>query len=143
MTQNAVIKSGLAALETKAAAERGGELQLLNSANEPTDIYIKVIGADSEEFRRAERRIIDKATQEMVKRRRFNKSSAQVEQEEIELLVLATRGWRTGASPVIHDLEGKPLEYSDENVRRVYAEFPLVREQVAEFIRDRANFLPR
>lgn len=126
----------LATLDTKAAAERGADLHLAHPVTfEPlfTDdgkpLTIRLLGNDSREFRAgmselAESRVGKKRT-----------SLAAAEANGIDLLARVTVGW----SNIIYN--GEPLKFSLENAKMLYRERPWIKEQVDEFVADRANFL--
>ena len=68
------------------------------------------------------------------KRNRIDAES--IEAEAIEVLIACTLDWANVA------FEGEVLECTKANIRKVYTAFPWVREQVDEFVDDRANFMP-
>jgi hypothetical protein len=120
-----------------AASERGAEMQLENPITfEPlvTDdgkpISLRLVGSDSGEYRAALTRINAKA-----KPGRKN-TLAQAEARAVELLAACVKGW-TG---IIWNDE--PLKFTAENVQMVLTERGWVKEQVDNFVHDRANFLP-
>lgn len=53
---------------------------------------------------------------------------------EIELLVKATVSW----SGLV--FEGEELKCTPDNARRIYRDFPFIRDQARAFMSDRANF---
>ncbi len=53
----------------------------------------------------------------------------------IDVLVACTLGWEG-----LGDKEG-PLAFTPENARRLYIDYPVIREQVDNFVGNRGNFL--
>lgn len=99
----------------------------------PTAMRIQVASPDSETFRRVDRRIKNRNMQAA----RKNKNAMTVEALEssgLELLTAVTLGWENVS------MGGEPLAFSAENVRKLYADFPFIREQVDEFVGERTNF---
>ena len=98
---------------------------------EPLDVRIKLAGIDSDYYKKELRKQQNKKF-----KKGFRKLSAEeLEADTIELLVACTLDWE-GV-----ELEGQALECNPENVRKIYKRFPWIREQVDNFINDRANFL--
>ena len=98
---------------------------------EPLDVKIKLAGVDSDYYKKELRKQQNKKF-----KKGFRKLSAEeLEADTIELLVACTLDWE-GV-----ELEGQALECNPENVRKIYKRFPWIREQVDNFINDRANFL--
>lgn len=126
-------------LDSIGAAEMGAEMSLrhpvtkevLLQADKKTPIKIKLAGTDSERWRSAQR----KRTNARLKSRQRSLTAEELESEGLELLVECTLGWQGMV------YSGTPLECTPSNVRMVYQERPWVREQVDEFMGDRANFM--
>ena len=98
---------------------------------EPLEVKIKLAGVDSDYYKKELRRQQNKRF-----KKGFRKMNAEeLESETIELLVACTLDWE-GV-----ELEGQTLECNPENVRKIYKQFPWIKEQVDNFINDRANFL--
>jgi len=98
---------------------------------EPLDVRIKLAGIDSDYYKKELRKQQNKKF-----KKGFRKLSAEeLEADTIELLVACTLDWE-GV-----ELEGQALECNPENVRKIYKRFPWIKEQVDNFINDRANFL--
>lgn len=122
-------------LNTKQAAEDGATVYLRNpfTGERLEGMEIDVFGQDSAAFRnyaraRANRRL---------KRRNDTTTVEQLEDENVELLVSCTKGWRNIT------LDGKELEFSKDNARKLYRDerFPWLKEQVDEVIGERSRFL--
>ena len=98
---------------------------------EPLDVKIKLAGVDSDYYKKELRK-----QQNRKFKKGFRKMSAEeLEADTIELLVACTLDWE-GV-----ELEGQALECNAENARKIYKRFPWIKEQVDNFINDRANFL--
>ena len=94
---------------------------------------ITLAGQDSERFRKATQANTNRRLS--MRRGRPGQITAQeLDNEALELLVACTLSW-SGIT-----LELQPLAFEPNNVRKVYRDFPWVREQVDAFIGDRANF---
>ncbi|MDH7787650.1 hypothetical protein QBD01_003677 [Ochrobactrum sp. 19YEA23] len=97
-------------------------------------ITITLVGTDSDVFRKAQRTILDRRLNQKGKTKL---SAAELEEEAVTTLISCTLGW----SGIV--LDGEELAFSAENVRKLYSrtDLPWIRDQVDEFIADRANFL--
>lgn len=130
----------LANLNTKQQMEAGADLHLKHpSTREPLfadddkgkkPMVITLMGIDGETFQRIRRQ-----NQRAAMKRRDPVEPAEAEKQGLDTLVAITKGWKNIV------LSGEELAFTAENVRRVYAEFPWIREQVNEFASDRANFI--
>jgi len=105
--------------------------------NEETDAKIHLAGADSEAFRKVERRIKNSRFSKLLKgnKNKPNITAEELEENSLDLLVAVTLGWENVLS------NGQPLEFNEANVRTLYEDCAWLREQVDEFIGDRTNFL--
>jgi hypothetical protein len=63
---------------------------------------------------------------------------AEQEADDLETLVALTVGWHG-----FEDSNDKPIAFSAEEVRSLYASSPMIREQALEFISQRANFFEK
>lgn len=131
----------LGQLDTSAVAEDGVDLQLKHPGTltpltqddqAETPISIRLAGADSARFRKAERANRDKRLRGGLRR---PPTAAELDADGLELLVQCTLGW----SGIIVD--GQQLEFTPANVRILYKRFQWIREQVDLFMGDRQNFL--
>lgn len=130
-------------LDTKSGAELGYEFELRHpETGAGLGMFITVLGADSDAYRGLERQHQRDFMQQFAKSRKFTKTPEQGEADAIELLVAVTRAWRTGEAPTL-TLRGEALACTPAHARRVYREFPVIREQAQEAVSERANFLPR
>lgn len=130
-------------LDTKESAAKGAILKLKGpdgsilkdeASGEPWTI--ELLGSDAEDYVKVQKRFSDKRLRGGIQKvANAPLNSDELEAEGIELLVTATKGWENLI------LDGKPLEYNNANARKLYTDFPFVREQVQEFINDRTNYL--
>lgn len=88
-------------------------------------ITIRVLGADSKEFRRALQKQIDV---------KGPKTLEQSEKRAVELLVPCVTAW----SGIVW--EGEPLECTPDNVRMFLTKLRPIRQQLDAFQADRGNF---
>jgi len=97
-------------------------------------ITITLVGTDSDVFRKAQRSILDRRLNQKGKTKL---SAAELEEEAVTTLISCTLGW----SGIV--LDGEELAFNKDNVRKLYSrtDLPWIRDQVDEFIADRANFL--
>lgn len=63
---------------------------------------------------------------------------AEQEADDLETLVALTVGWHG-----FEDSNDKPIPFSADEVRSLYASSPMIREQALEFINQRANFFDK
>jgi hypothetical protein len=119
-------------------SEEGADLVLLHPTTyEPlfTDgkkkMIIRLVGMDSGKYRKKSAQI---ANRELGKRKVKN-SLEKSERQGNELLAACTIGWTLQLD------EDSELDFSVEAAEDLYSSLRWVREQVDEFIADRANFL--
>lgn len=93
-------------------------------------VTIVLLGKDSKEYRAA----VAKTANSRLRNRKVQ-TVEQAQQDGIDLLAAVTVGWSGIAE------NGEPLECTEKEVKRVYREYAWIREQVDEFVDDRANFL--
>jgi len=127
----------LASFDTRKKAEEGAFLNLLSPDDgSETGILIRLAGADSDLFQETQSKLINKRAT------KFNPSKpwAPITNEErikdtITVLVKCTLAWENMV------MGGKELEFTPDNIRMVYENFPWIREQVDSFVMERRNFL--
>jgi hypothetical protein len=114
-------------LYTAQKHEEGAECQIHDESGNFLDMYIRVVGLDSDKWRTAMRE---------TKRRILTDSKDDREKADYELdqLVDATLDWRGFMS------DGEELKFSKKRVRDLYKNAPYIRDQVDRFIAERANF---
>lgn len=146
----------LAALNTKSAADRGVKIDILHPATWlPLGIRFTVLGTDSAAYKGVVRRQQERNLEMAKKQRgRLQLTAEMQEADALEILVTCTTGWErdvaddqgkvTGVDSTIESNEGEFLEFTPENVRRIYADpgYAWLREQIDREIGDRRNFLP-
>lgn len=109
------------------------EINILSEAGEPTDVRIQVYSPDSEQYRKAANRVRNN-TMKFI-RKNNGTTAERIEADMVEILANVTVGW-SGLTE-----NGQPWPFSIENARRLYTDFPFIREQVDEFVGDRKNFI--
>lgn len=131
----------LSKLDTSEAAAKGAKLELRHPNtgevlrhDDGRPFTITLVGRDSEKFMSLARAQSDRRLQQTLRSRQPALTAA-VEKDDTELLVNATLEW-----DIIFD--GKPAENSAKAYREVYSNpgYRWLREQVDEFIGNRANF---
>ena len=103
--------------------------------NENTDIEIFLVGLDSPVAAAEVQRKTQERLNRGLSRGRVRVSVEELEHDQIALLVKCTKGWQNV------ELNGQPLSHSDANAATIYREYRWLREQVDEFLSERANFL--
>lgn len=122
----------LKTLDIASPANEGVWMELEHPVTgEPLGIKIKLAGVDSDYYKKEIRRQQNKRLKKGIR----NIKAEELENEAIELLVACTLAWENV------EYNGEALECKPENVRKIYKEFPWIREQVDSFINDRANFV--
>lgn len=118
-------------------SDEGATLQILHpSTMEPIEgMTITLLGQDSQVYRKLSLGKQQAALNRMNKGKKAADLDAEkLSEDSINDLVKLTVSW-TG-----FERDGKPVEFTDVNVKNIYHEFPFIREQAQEFIADRANF---
>jgi len=100
---------------------------LLNDDEKPMKIYL--VGSDSPEFRVVQSRIDAKY------RSRKPPSFGQKQSHAIELLVACTKRFEN------LQVEGEIVSFTDDTAKILYKTFPWIKDQVDEFVGERANHL--
>ena len=119
--------------DTSLKANTGVEYTLKHPATgEDLDISFTLLGVDSDAFQELER--AKKRTR--LKTQKIDITVEELENQTLDTLTAMTIGWKNVV------LDGKELEFSPENARRIYSKFPWVREQIDGVIGNRALFLP-
>jgi hypothetical protein len=130
----------LAIFDTKTRADKGYDLDILDvKTGEPTGFRIRILGMDSAAVQEHLRAHQERVLEQLRDHRRKARSQAEIEDEAIERLVIATAGWSENAR-----FDGEPFPFSRENARRLYSDprVPAIREQVERGITNRALFSP-
>lgn len=118
-------------------SSEGAVLTLVNPVNNtPIEgVTITLMGADSKEYQALRRKLQNARLRNVTSRGKMRVTSEEIEDEALQLIVAATKGW-TGVV-----IEGVEQPFTMENAKSLFTRFPWIREQVDEFINDRANFL--
>ena len=117
-------------LLTQEAHEEGAEVQIVNpNTGEKTDVFIKVLGPDSKEFRTAVKVAMRKAIANSAKDDPEDDTETDIEQ-----IAAATIGWRGIMS------EGKELPFTKKQCKDLYRKAPSILDQVNRFIGNYRNF---
>ena len=119
-------------LDISQSAELGAKMVLCHPVRkEPLPIGIYLKGKDAPTFRRTIRRQIDWQISEG----KADLSAVEMERHLVERLAAATVGWE-GIK-----YQGESFPFSERNAEKLYSEQIWIREQVQQFIDERANFL--
>lgn len=137
-------------LDIISAAREGVEIDIIHPVTkQPMDIKIHVQGAMSPEYKDAmgimlaeiedfnadvDAGLGDKPTKKALAQAKSKKDAFDVEQTA-DLLAKFTTGW-TGMIE-----NGKEIQFSQKEAKRIYAEYPLIRSQVQDGCFTIANFL--
>lgn len=134
----------LGELDTVKACNDGAEIELRHPVTKaPLGIFWTVLGKDSDAFREHVRDTINDDLRRARNKKRTGDEAQTVEMAEqraLELLLVCSRGWRTGDQPVIN-LNGEQLTFSVSNAKRVLTAMPWVKDQIDAAIADLENFL--
>jgi hypothetical protein len=134
----------LSCLDTTAVAESGAVMKVRNFATgevlmteDKKPVTIVLAGEDSERFKKADfanrNRRIDRMQGGV---RGAKASAAELDSDNLEMLVAVTIGW----SNIAIDGDDE-LPFSHDNARVLYTKLPWLREQAQAFVLDRTNFL--
>lgn len=147
----------LAQLNTGEAANRGKAVALLHPSTQvPLGIRFFVLGSDSKEYKRIQRKQQTTLLEKQKKSRRglYLQTPEELEANALEVLVGLTTGWEedvrneqgevTGIRAEIELNVGEFVPFSPEAVKRIYEDlgYSWVREQIDAEIGDRRDFLP-
>lgn len=131
----------LSQFDTVPAANQGQVMEVLHPAtnqplldDEDNPVTITLAGIDSDVFRKAQRAATNRR---LAMKGRTKITADELETDALETLVACTLGW-SGIG-----MNGEALECNHANIRKVYTEFRWLREQVDEFVGDRAAFMKR
>jgi hypothetical protein len=129
----------LSNLNVGEAASRGADMHLCHplsgdrlKQDDGSYIVIRLLGADAPEYRQRVHRIANKNVQ---RRKKSAPSAEQIEEQTVSLLAAITVGWEGIV------VNGEALEFSEQAAKELYQDHVWIREQVDEFVADRANFL--
>jgi hypothetical protein len=132
----------LASLDTVAACDKGAEVELRHpTKGTGLGMFISVLGRDSSVFKNTSRNTVDQrlrrdALQARRGREAEVRTTAEIEQTNMELLVACTTGWRN----IRHN--GELLAFNAANVEMIYRAYPWIYDQINDAIGSLENFLP-
>ena len=118
-------------------ADDGAVLNLVHPETEEVieGMTITLLGQDSKVYRKLQMGKQQAALNRMAKgKKAIDLDAEKLSEDSIEDLVKLTTAW-TGFA-----LDGKDLELTPDNARMVYNEWSWIKEQVQEFVGNRANF---
>lgn len=98
-------------------------------------IKLFVIGQDSKEFQTKVRALKQKAIKKAPKGDLSKLNAEDDEEIALQIIACSLTGW-DGIEE-----NGKTLEYNEDNAVYLLKEYPWVRDQIKEYISDRANFI--
>jgi len=119
-------------LATTASHEAGAEVNILSPVDgSPTDVFIKIKGADSKAWRQQRKR----QTSTIVQAKSEGKlDEVDYDVLDIEALVAITIDWKNLTKG------GKKYECTPENARALYEQSPSIVQQLLTFLADSGNF---
>jgi len=119
-------------LATTAIHEAGAEVNILSPVDgSPTDVFIKIKGADSKAWRQQRKR----QTSTIVQAKSEGKlDEVDYDALDIEALVAITIDWKNLTKG------GKKYECTPENARALYEQSPSIVQQLLTFLADSGNF---
>lgn len=118
-------------------ADDGAVLNIVHPETEELieGMTITLLGQDSKVYRKLQMGKQQAALNRMAKgKKAIDLDAEKLSEDSIEDLVKLTTAW-TGFA-----LDGKKLEFTADNVRMVYNDWAWIKEQVQEFVGNRANF---
>ena len=118
-------------------ADDGAVLNIVHPETEELieGMTITLLGQDSKVYRKLQMGKQQAALNRMAKgKKAIDLDAEKLSEDSIEDLVKLTTAW-TGFA-----LDGKKLEFTPDNVRMVYNDWAWIKEQVQEFVGNRANF---
>lgn len=127
----------LGQLDTVKASNSGAVMQVRHPTTGAVidGVTVTLLGIDSDAYREREAITADKRLQKILKRSGNKLSTSEMREDTLNMLVACTVGWEGVV------LDGAPLPFNPANARKLYQRVPWLREQVEEFVGDRANFL--
>jgi len=143
-------KLDLASLDTKAASDKGFDLELKHpTTTEPLGMFVSVLGKHSEVYREIISENQDASMRKaQVYRRKGTEppaqTTAEIEAKALNLLVACTTGWFTIEDGERRDtilFEGEEIPFNVANALKVYSRLLWVRKQVDDAIDDLENFI--
>jgi hypothetical protein len=116
----------LASIDTIAACNKPAEVEIRHPVtDDPTGVFISILGKDSDSVRKRVRAFADEEMQSEAMGRDVDTGERRI----ISTMIAATTGWRTGDQPHV-TLNGEALPFTPENAEKVYSGILPVRDQV-------------
>lgn len=123
-------------------ADSGSEMDIRDPStgkvwDEGEKATLKLAGKDSKVYQQAAKKVSDKRLKSqggMLKRMRV--TTEELMEDALDLVAAATLGW-TG----LKDDNDADIPFSPEAARKMYVDYPWLKEQAEEFIDDRFNFM--
>jgi hypothetical protein len=126
----------LARFDTKTRAAEGVEIELTDlRTGKGAGVFLRMMGMDADEFDDVFVQRQRQMASLMEHSGGKELSRAQMVQLTVDLLAACTLGWRG------LETAGVAFEFSAANARRLYTDYPAIREQVNTAVADRTNFL--
>lgn len=111
---------------TKLKAEKTAKIEIRHPVtNKKTGVFFEIMNPDNKEYRQKFKEIMLKSIE--------NKSNDN-DEGVIELLAFATVAFEGLTN------NGEVLEFSNENAKMIYAEYPFIKEQIDREIANKNNF---
>lgn len=141
----------IAKLDTVAQSNSGFEAPLHHPGTlVDLGIFITVLGRDSTEFRRVSAEQNRKRVAKIQKAggtQRVALTVEELESDSLDLLAACTKSWRQvdekGKESKTLTVGGTEIECTRDNARKLYSEYPWIKEQVDSAVTDRSNFSKR
>ena len=119
-------------LDVVSLANTGTTVDIVHPVTgDPLGIKVTVAGMDSDLYRKAQRKILNKRLND----KKFKTRAEELENESIDLLAHCTMSWE-GVEE-----DGVVVPFTVDNAKKVYRTYPWMKEQVDVAIGDRGNFL--
>lgn len=128
-------------VDTVAACNAGAEIEFLHPVtNQPTGMFVTIVGKDSDIWQQLTNDSIDKERRRQFMAQKKGKvaeprSKSETDREVVEMLAAGTTGFRDVV------LDGEPLPFSEENAIKLYTKRPAFKQQVDEAIANLENFI--
>lgn len=124
-------------LDTKTVADLGYEVEITKADGEPTGMFIKVLGTDSNVYQKL-REKFDRARIKMMAKSGRNAVDSlydSAKNHDLEMVAACTVSWR-------HEKMEMPFSADDKDqLVDFYNKYPLVYDQVRVAMNDRTNFI--
>ena len=140
--------------DTEAKSSEGVELEILEPVNNnPTGIMITVVGKDSTHARSYLKDVANDALRRDAKRQARGKKEEvktvdQLQDQNLSFLAACTTSWRlldrdddSNSTTNTIVLGGEELQFTKENIKKLYKKCPWIAPQVDEWIGDYSNFI--